>query len=227
MSGNAAGTLATMAEIDAEIEFLRSVEDAFAGCRGVPHVLSPKDVQLARTWFAEGVPLAAVVAGVTEALEKKRAQSDGDVVVSLSYCRHAVRRHARRIADSRVGTAGTDGPPMPDLGPLLETLARAAGSARDRFPDAALEIEAVAGRLEAARDQPAEALEEFLYALEAELLRRCRDALPAERRTEIETAAASAAGRSTQSVDGRERISAAHRDRLTRQLLALPRFELP
>ena len=78
-----------------ELRYYRSVEDFFAWVRGVPHTLSPRDFQLLRSWWRDQVPLAAVLAGITEVISRRREDGDGDPVVSLSYCRHAVRRHAR------------------------------------------------------------------------------------------------------------------------------------
>ena len=36
-----------------ELRYYRTVEDLFATLRGVPHVLSPRDFQLLRTWWRD------------------------------------------------------------------------------------------------------------------------------------------------------------------------------
>ena len=104
------------AEDDREISYYRAVEDLFATLRGVPHMLSPKDFHLLRSWWREGIPLAAVSAGATEVFARRRERGEIDPVVSLSYCRHAVKAHARRIADMRVGGHDAKGEP-----PILDT----------------------------------------------------------------------------------------------------------
>lgn len=86
----------------AETAYYRSVEDAFARLRGTPFLLSPRDFALLQRWWTEGVPLAAVLAGMVEVFEKRRERND-DPISSLTYCRHAVQRHGRRLAAIAVG----------------------------------------------------------------------------------------------------------------------------
>src|SRR5512135_3596651 len=87
-----------------ELAYYRAVEDQFAALRGTTFIFSPKDFALLRSWWTAGVPLAAVLAGIGEVWERRR-ERDGDPVSSLSYCRHAVARHARRLAAAHEGAA--------------------------------------------------------------------------------------------------------------------------
>ncbi len=64
---------------DAEIAYYRAVEDHFAALRGTPFLFSPKDFALLRRWWREGVPLAAVLAGIAEAWERRREREEDPV----------------------------------------------------------------------------------------------------------------------------------------------------
>jgi hypothetical protein len=92
-----------------ELAYYRAVEDHFAALRGTPFLFSPKDFALLRKWWREGVPLAAVLAALGEVWERRRERAE-DPVSSLAYCRHAVARHAKRLAGARVGAAEKGGP---------------------------------------------------------------------------------------------------------------------
>ena len=59
-------------------------------------------------WWRDEIPLAAVAAGLTEVFSRNRDREDGDPVVSLSYCRHAVKRNAKRLAEMHIGQAAAD-----------------------------------------------------------------------------------------------------------------------
>ncbi len=212
---------------DRERDYYRAVEDLFAQLRGTIHVLSPKDFQLLRTWWREGVPLAAVTAGIVETFSKKRERGDDDPVVSLSYCRHAVRRHAKRMAESAVGGETPPAPPGAadhDLALLDEALERAEARNRELRPEVARVIGSVRSRVALLAGGDPGSVETGLFALEESLLRECWAALGEEERGAVEAAARRAAG----DPDGATpRSLAAHRDRELRSLLGLPRLELP
>ena len=216
-----------MTETDPEIEFLRTVEDLFATLRGVPHLLSPKDVQLARDWWRDGVPLPAVMAGVTEVMEKRRQADDGDPVVSLSYCRHAVRRHAKRLKEQQIGahSSGED-PRNTDL--LIGALATDLRTAADHapFPEAGTAIENFAVQVDALVGTTPALVDEQLFALETGLLEACRRSLPPERLAEIERSAEAKTATSGATGDALKRSQRAVIDRRIRHLLDLPRLEL-
>ena len=216
-----------MTETDPEIEFLRTVEDLFATLRGVPHLLSPKDVQLARDWWKDGVPLPAVTAGVTEVMEKRRQADDGDPVVSLSYCRHAVRRHAKRLKEQQVGAhSSCEDPPDTDL--LIRALAADLRKAADHapFPEAGTTIENFAAQVDALVGTTPALADEQLFALETALLEACRRTLPAETLAEIERSAEAKTTTSGATGDTLKRSRRAVIDREIRHLLDLPRLEL-
>jgi hypothetical protein len=217
---------------DEELKYYRAVEDFFAAARGVAHVLSPKDFQLLREWWRDGVPLTAVTSGIAEVIAKRRERDDPDPVVSLSYCRHAVRRHAKRLAEMHVGetaaeTAGAaDEPPTERVASLIESLRHAAERLQKRFPDAAKLIASIAETLTSVPDMPPAALEEHLYSLESVLLERCWQSLPPADRERITERSDEAAASAGADAAVRERTVRAFRDRELRRLLDLPRLEI-
>ncbi len=216
-----------MTDTDPEIEFLRMVEDLFATLRGVPHLLSPKDVQLARDWWKDGVPLPAVTAGVTEVMEKRRQADDGDPIVSLSYCRHAVRRHAKRLKEQQVGArSGSEDPRDTDqlIGALTADLRQAGDHVR--FPEVAATIEKFAVQVDALVGTAPALVDEQLFALETALLEACRRTLPQETLAEIERSAEAKTAASGAAGDALKRSRRAMIDRKIRHLLDLPRLEL-
>lgn len=219
-----------MTDDSEEIAYYRAVEDRFAALRGVPHTLSPKDFQLLRSWWQEAVPLAAVTAGMTEVFARRRERGETDAVVSLSYCRHAVKSHARRLAEMHVG--GGDGEFDPDanrddLARLSATVADAARRHTDDRPAVAAILSQIAKQLDAAEDRlPPALLDEHLYGLESAMLAGCWDALGTAERESIEARIASVASSSAGTDEARLRAERALRDREIRVLLDLPRMEL-
>jgi hypothetical protein len=218
-------------EATPELDYYRAVEDLFASLRGVAHVLSPKDFQLLRSWWRDQVPMTAVTAGVTEVFARRSDRGERDPVTSLSYCRHAVARHARRLAEMRVG-AETE--PEEETVPVTEIAAglaarlrAAAGSVRDAVPAVADVCDAIAAQVEGSADMPLAVLEEHLFALETLLLAGCWKALPDRDRCEIERESADQAAASGASGKALERTRVALRDRQLRRRLGLPRLELP
>lgn len=217
-------------EDEKELEYYRAVEDLFATLRGVPHVVSPKDFQLLREWWRNEVPLAAVRAGITEVFARRRERGELDPVVSLSYCRHAVRKHAQRVAGMQVG-APDDGMSLPpDSRPALETLAAdlnaVAARLRSEKPRIANIINSIATAVETASELPASSLEEHLFALESALLANCLEALDEPSRKTLENRARNEADSTAATPQARERTFRALRDRLLRSDLELPRLEL-
>jgi hypothetical protein len=218
------------AEDERELEYFRAVEDLFATLRGVPHIISPKDFQLLREWWRDEVPMSAVRAGITEVFARHRERGETDPVVSLSYCRHAVRKHARRAAEMQVG-ASNDGALLSlDPGPALEALAKDLAAAATRLraekPRIAAVVERIAATVEAASELPVAVLEEHLFALESALLATCLDALDESDRQSIEKRARREAEATAATPDAGERAFRALRDRLLRSELGLPRLEL-
>ena len=220
-----------MPETDDELTFYRDVEDFFATIRGVPHLLSPKDFQLLRSWWREQVPLAAVTGGISEAFARRRDRGDVDPVVSLGYCRHAVARHAKRLAEMRAGQhleGSGAAPEAPRRTPavLAGELRTAAAGLGDARLSVARAILTIADQVEAASDLPLPMLDEHLCALESVLLAVCWRALPEPEQERIEHNSAAAAAASGATGDALGRTRRAIRDRELRRVLGLPRLEL-
>jgi len=216
---------------DPEIEYLRAVEELFTTLRGVPHTLSPKDVQLAREWWKDEVPLAAVGAGVGEVLDRKRQAGELDPVVSLSYCRHAVRRAARRLAERRIGLTSSisedsGGAVEASVASLRAALIEAASGCRSKHPGAAEVIETIADQIGSASGLAPAELDEHLFTLEAALLEGCHKNLTAAARSLIETDAERAIAATGRHGAAANRAAKALRDRAVRTLLGLPRLEI-
>jgi hypothetical protein len=223
-------TAGMAAEDEKELEYYRAVEDLFATLRGVPHVISPKDFQLLREWWRDEVPLTALRAGITEVFARRRERGEIDPVVSLSYCRHAVRKHAQRLAEMQVGAPEDGSSAAPDPKPALEALAAGleavAVQSRSERPRIANIIESIAAAVEAAAELPPSALEEHLFALESALLANCLEALDEPDRRSLEQRAQHEAEATATTPEARDRTFRALRDRLLRSDLGLPRLEL-
>jgi hypothetical protein len=228
---NARYTLEMAAEDDREISYYRTVEDLFATLRGVPHMLSPKDFQLLRGWWRDEIPLTAVRAGVTEVFARRRGRGEIDPVVSLSYCRHAVKAHAKRIAEMRVGGHDeNDEPQIFDTKTVVASLAAGLKEAGQQQlaerPRVAGAIESIALSLEASAELPPAIIEEHLYALESALLANCLSALEEGEKTKLEKRARTEAEKTATTSEAKDRTFRAVRDRTLRNLLNLPRLEL-
>lgn len=216
-----------------ELDYYRQIEDLFVALRGVPHVLSPKDFQLMRSWWREGIPLAAVSAGLTEVFARRRDRDEDPQVVSLRYCRHAVRAAAKRVASMRIGEdAGVDSAETDSSGAtsqalidLADLLRHQAQAIEPEAPGLAAVVTRVARLVESAQDLDPVGREEHLFALEGVLLDGCWDELTDPQRLEIASRADEAAA-SGATEDARSRAWAAARDRELRHLLELPRLEV-
>jgi hypothetical protein len=214
---------------DRELEYYRDVEDLFATLRGAPHVLSPRDFQLLRSWWRDGVPMVAVSAGLTEVFARQRERDDADPVVSLSYCRHAVRRQARRIAEMQIG-ASPDRPDRPEEA-SIDALANALRAAAETESEANRRVKPILERIAAqtetaGRELAAGLIDEHLFALESAMLEECWRALPESDRRAINDRVATAVDAAIADADAQRRSARALRDRETRLLLGLPRMEL-
>jgi hypothetical protein len=217
---------------DAERDYYRAVEDLFASLRGVPHTLSPKDMHLLRSWWRDGVPLTAVAVGLTEVFQRRRERGDDEPITALAYCRHAVHRHTRRLAELHAGARDAD-----DSGDArssaaiaadLETaLQQAAHDVPDQYHAAAGTMLTVAAQLRSAADLSPAAFAEHLFTLEAILLEGCWAALPESERSRLAAEARSTAASSGATGAALRQTTHALRDRSLRRLLGLPRLEVP
>jgi len=217
---------------DAELRYYRSVEDLFSSLRGAPHILSPRDFQLLRSWWNDEVPLAAVVSGLTEVFARQRERDDADPVVSLSYCRHAVKRHARRLAEMHLGQSEASVAPEAegaggDWRHLVDEVSAAAAAQRVERPAVAEVLDGIAEQIEiAGRELPTELLDEHVFSLESAMLEECRHALTRDEQRAIDERVDAAVAATSATEDARRRSTRALRDREIRLLLGLPRLEL-
>jgi hypothetical protein len=217
-------------EDEQELGYYRAVEDLFATFRGLPHTLSTKDFSLLREWWKEGIPLAAVQAGMSEVIARRREDGETEPVVSLSYYRHAVKRHAKKLAEMAVGATDPDTRALPDPGTSLPHLAQelttAAENNRPKRPRVAESLDQIAGMVETAGELPPDQVEEHLFALESTLLSTCLEALDDDERDRLEAEATAEAEKIAANPEALERTFLALRDRALRELLGLPRLEL-
>jgi hypothetical protein len=213
-----------------ELIYYRAVEDLFSAFRGVPHILSSKDFQLLRAWWRDQVPLTAVRTGVAEVFARRRERGEKEPVVSLSYCRHAVENHAKRIAEMRIGSTDeiVDAPTITpeSVRALAESLRSSATGIRSDRPRVAAVIDRISHEVDEAVDVDAHFLEQHLYALETSLLVDCFDALEDGDRRELEDRARADAEKVAATPEALDRTFHALRDRLLRDLLQLPRLEI-
>ena len=210
-----------------ELAYYRAVEDHFAALRGTPFLFSPKDFALLRTWHDQGIPLAAVLAGIGEAWERRR-ERNADPISSLSYCRHAVTRHAKRLVAARVGAAG--GGEAIDVAALLHSLAAAVAEAARRWRHVPA-VAAVLGDLERAvmslpAGGEAAALDETLADLEFATLDALDRSLPVERREAMAAEVDAELAGLNLALDVRERTRRALVAKAVRRAVGLPRLEM-
>ncbi|HPS78900.1 MAG TPA: hypothetical protein PLS53_12155 [Thermoanaerobaculaceae bacterium] len=212
---------------DEELLFYRAVEDAFAGLRGTVFVLSPKDFALLQGWWRSGVPLAAVMAGLGEVFERAR-QRDGDPPSSLAYCRHAVHRHAKRLAAAHVGGgAPADTGPVSASLAVLAAVVRDAGARWDASCAVASVLESLARAVEGLpADAPPAALESTLEQLEGAALEALMAALPAAETAAMRRAADAVAPEAGVPPEVGARSRRAMLARAVRERIGLPRLEL-
>lgn len=208
-----------------EAAYYRAVEDHFARLRGTPFLFSPKDFSLLRGWWAEGVPLAAVLAGIGEVFER-RSEAEGDPVSSLSYCRHAVARHSKRLTPvgAAVEAPGVDVASL--LSGLVEQLQEAAGRWRDETT-VSTEIGRMADAVASlAADSDPSALDEALARVELGVVGSLAEALPEAQRKIVDRAVSDAVAGSQLNDEVRRRTERAVRLRAVREVLGLPRLAL-
>ena len=207
------------------------MEVFFAALRGAPHLLSPKDIQLLRGWWRDGVPLHAVTSAIAETLARRRDRGEADPVLSLSYCRHAVRARVRQLGEMAAGAdAWAAEPDRPPIGEALADLARrleeVAGSLPTTHAAVATAMTSIAVSLRDAAGLSPDAADQHLFALEAALLNACWRALPPAEAARLDQSALAATTASGATGDAAARTHHAMRDRALREHLGLPRLEL-
>ncbi len=214
-----------------EIAYYRAIEDFFAASRGVPHILSSKDVQLMVGWWREDIPLEAITSAIAEVFTRRRLANEADPTVSLSYCRHAVQAQARRYAELRVGEENdelnqVDSSGLEAVAQLSAELERISEQHRSKFPAAAEVIASIATQLQSPNAMPRAMRDDFLFNLESALLEGCWRCLPEETQLEIQQTVQEKAAQSGAIGEALERFIRAMNDRELRLLLDLPRLQL-
>lgn len=169
-----------------ELAYYRAVEDHFCRLRGTPFLFSPKDFAYLRRWWQEGVPLSAVLLALGEVFAKKRERGEGPVS-SLSYCRHAVARYAKRLAQAQVG--GGEAKAWDVEGALANLcLQLEKVESQIAFPRLKQVVWGLAATIRALpRDLPAATLAEMLAEVEEQALGEAWAALPEEERQRLES----------------------------------------
>jgi hypothetical protein len=78
--------------------YCSQIETHFFRLKGHPGMLSPKDFVRVRRWYEEGVPIEAVLEGISTTFESQSAGRNAGVeeVNSLGYCETFVYRAAER-----------------------------------------------------------------------------------------------------------------------------------
>ncbi len=210
----------------AEAAYYRSVEDAFARLRGTPFLFTSKDFGLLQRWWREGVPLAAVLAGMAEVFTKRRHRHD-DPVSSLALCRHAVQRHAKRLVAVAVGSEEGSGVDVSEALARCVRQLEAAARGWESHPALREGILALAAAVDSLpREAAPAAVDQALAQLEAEAVERLAELLPEESRGKAQESIAGALVGMEAAPEVVERTRRAVSLREWRQALGLPRLEL-
>jgi len=166
--------------------YFTEIEERYQKCRGTKTLLSPLDWALIESWKDAGIPLEAVLAGITRAFDKFKArQRRYRMVNALAYCTQEVMRAAEEAHAGEVqGGAREHSPPPFAIEDILrflngnvEAVERASRKGREEGQQAlADDLASLAAELrETATQEPAklladlEELEIRLTALEEKL----------------------------------------------------------
>ncbi|MCX7895790.1 MAG: hypothetical protein N2447_07535 [Thermoanaerobaculum sp.] len=205
-----------------ELAYYRAVEDHFCRLRGTPFLFSPKDFAYLRRWWQEGVPLSAILLALGEVFAKKRQRGE-DPVSSLAYCRHAVARQARRLAQLRAG--GGEGATVCAEEGLTRLITKVA-AVRDGLEQPRLR-ELLAGLVKALeslpRQVPPATLAELLAELEEHTLAALWEALPPAEQAHLQAQLQDALPPGVSLSEQAWRVALL---REVRERLGLPRLEL-
>jgi hypothetical protein len=103
---------------EALVAYVEGIEAVLRARRGTPHVLSPRDFALARSWYEAGVPLATVLVAIEQAFD---AEPD---TASLAMLRRRVEDLGAGGPRPAAAGAGreTERLSLPELGERLQAL---------------------------------------------------------------------------------------------------------
>ncbi len=86
--------------------YFQEIAGAFLARRGAPLILSPRDLELIASWERAGIPLAAVLEGIENAMAPAGRPGPRRPVLTLAFCGREVERAFARHRDRLVGRAG-------------------------------------------------------------------------------------------------------------------------
>ncbi len=193
--------------------YFRAIEDLFIRLRGSPLLLSPADHLVARKWFEQRVPMEVVARALEGVFARRRERGASGKVSSLRYCRPAVEKEWKRVAQLQAADVRAQAPDPAE--PEIELAARLAVLCA-QLPEQLQGVELWRQRITALSGE-AETVEERLAALDAELIAEVDEALTESAARELDEAVKAA----LQAIAGRltsEQLQAAG-ERLRRQLL--------
>jgi len=183
--------------------YFTEIEERFQQCRGTKTLLSPLDWALIESWKDAGLPLEAVLVGITRAFEKFKArQRKYRMVNALAYCTQEVLRAAEEAREGATQAGGRKDSPPPfaeeDLLRFLNSNAAAVESSSRKASEQGQQVLAddlastAAALLETAAQGPSkllanlEELEMRLAALEEKLTASLTRAASVDRLAEIQ-----------------------------------------
>ncbi len=114
--------------------YFTEIEEHFQKARGSSvFLLSPLDWALIEGWKSSGVPLRAVLQGIDDAFEKRRARRvKNQQVNSIAYCTQAILEAAKRLPDETNGSSKATGNAPFAPTDVIDHLRRAAAQIRER-----------------------------------------------------------------------------------------------
>ncbi len=203
--------------------YFLAIEDVFLELRGAPLQLSPKDWQVAKRWYEDGIPFELVERTVRELFARREAKKDEEKkdqkVWGLGYCKRAVLGAWRRQQELQAPAAGGDEEEL-DLAARLDNLAAA-------LPEGLAGRDAVVERIRSLVGD-AETVEGRLAELDREVFETAAAALPASEAAAVdrELAASRAALAERLPADELERAGDRLREEILRRRLGLPVLSL-
>ena len=220
-----------MSETEEDRAYYAAGEAAFIARRGTPFLLSPKDFALLKEWRALGVPIEAVEAGIDDVFTRREERGGTGRINSLSYCRDAVLSAWERRSETAVGSGrGREETETTDTGARLARLAEALDSVARLHPELTRRLDSAhrsLDRLASSRKTPGE-IEASLARLDRRLANELSDALPAARRSRVESRVEELLAKARLKMDREteEKTRRALTRRTLREELALPRLTL-
>ncbi len=209
-------------EPDGPHPYFLAIEDVFLDLRGSPLQLSPKDWQVAKKWYEEGIPFELVERTVRELFARREAKDDQEKdkkVWGLGYCQREVLAAWRRQQELQAPAAG-GGEEELDLTARLANLAAS-------LPEHLSERDAMAEKIRSLQGD-AETVEGRLAELDREFFRSATLGLAAAEVevVERELAASRAALAGRLPAEELERAGDRLREEILRRRLGLPVLSL-